>query len=216
MKIIQVKEWLLVEQKSDTKRPEFSVVIADKDISAKPVQIRLPYSSVTDTTISPETHDLFITAEKLKSNTRKLNKNNVFFREKTSTEEGGVPSSSNFSNTPIGSIFGTGISSNRKAIIDAKTGDSVTVGEGGCAIGSPGKEILAGKKGVTFMSGSPTIPSLPETDALILKENGLGSMMPRCFVPPFSMPRYLPNLQFLAQLAGAIAIFKAISDIQKE
>jgi hypothetical protein len=216
MKIIQVKEWLLIEQKSETKKPEFSVVIADKDVSSKPMQIRLPYSSITDTTITPETHDLFITADKLKSNTRKLNKNSVFFREKTITEEGGVPNSSNFSNTPIGSTFGSRISTNRKALIDSATGDSVTVGEGGCAIGAQGRELLVGKNGVTFLSGSPTIPSLPETDSLIIKENGLGALMPRCFVPPFCMPRFLPNLQFLAQLAGTITLFKAISDIQKE
>lgn len=216
MRIIQVKEWLIIEQKSETKKPYFSVVIADKDISAKPIQVRLPYNSITDTTISPDTHDLFITADKLKPNTRKLNRNNVFFREKTPTEEGGIPSTTTFSNTPIGSTFGSRISASRKALVDPSTGDAVTVGEGGCAIGSPGRELLVGKNGTTFMSGSPTIPSLPETDALIIKENGLGALIPRCFLPPFCLPRFLPSLQFLAQVTGAIAIFKAISDIQKE
>jgi hypothetical protein len=216
MRIIQVKEWTIVEQKvHGNKRPFFSVIIADGDISSKPFQVQVPYESVTDTTISPETHDLYIASDKLKPNAKKVSRDSIFFRERTAVEEGGPQNVSGFNNTPIGSTFGTRIGQKRKAIIEPSTGDNVTVGDGGCAIGAPGREVLAGKTGVTLMSGSPTIPSLPETDAIILKENGLGALAPRCFIPPFCFPRFLPNLQFLAQIVGVIGVLKAISEIQK-
>jgi hypothetical protein len=61
MKTILVKNWVIVEQESPGKKhPSFSVVIADSEISSKAIQVRLPYSAVADTTIDPETHDLFI------------------------------------------------------------------------------------------------------------------------------------------------------------
>lgn len=217
IKLIKIENWSMVEQAPESgKVPQFSVVIADSNVSAKPVQIKVPYNPVTDTTISPNTHDLFIHYDGMKVNARSLMSENIFFREKSTTDTGGASTRSKFSDTPIGTAFGGGgFGSSRKAIIDKESGSAITVSSKGVASGMPGKELINGKDGTLILGGSPKIPDFPSDDHLLFKETGIGRLMPRCFVPPFCMPAYLPNLQFIAQVAGTVKAFKEISKLTK-
>ncbi len=214
--IAKVKEWSLIEQQPEqgSKRPGMSVIVADSDISSKAFQIRVPYSPVIDTTISPQTYDLFIDNSDLHVIPGKVVKTNAFFREKSGMDEGMKPATSSFPNTPIGMLSSNTVSDRRRGIVD-ESGTGVTVSAKAAALGAPGKEILAGEGGVTMMGGSPTIPDFPSTDHVLLKETGIGRLMPRCFVPPFCMPAFLPSLQFIAQVAGTIGILKEIEKMTK-
>ena len=209
--IIKIKDWRIVEHAPDSgKEPEFSVIIADQEVSTRPIIVKVPYTGMTDTTISEATHDLFIDPAFLRSNTPKTGKDNIFFRKQSRTEQGGVIKSSSFHNTPASVVFGDKIGKQRKAIIDQSTGASLTVGPDAVAMGAPGQELIAGEKGVTMTSGSPTVMDLPAEDHILIKETGLLRFLPKCFLPPFAIPDYIPNLQFMAQIAGTVAIFKEI------
>jgi hypothetical protein len=208
---IRVREWNIVEQlPEEGKEPGFSVIVMDPDISTRPILVKIPYTGITDTTITPETHDLYMTAERLQSGEMKASKDHVYFRKRTEGEEGGVPGESPFPNTPIGSTFADTVPTRRKAILDDKTGVGVTVSEVTTAFGKPGREMLVGKSGVTMLSGSPTIASLPEEDLLLFKQKGIGQLLPQCFVPPFCFPEYMPNLEIVGQIGKVVGILKAI------
>lgn len=208
---IRVKEWQIIEQLPEQGvEPGFSVVVADPDVSSHPVLVKVPYTGITDTTITPDTHDLYIDAEKLQSAEKKASRDYVYFRRKASTEEGGVPNTSDFPNTPIGATFAEPVPRRRKAILDDTTGLGVTVAENTTAFGDPGREMLVGKSGVTMLSGSPTIASLPEEDLLLFKQKGIGQLMPQCFIPPFCYPEYMPNLEVVSKVKGMVDLLKAI------
>jgi len=209
--ILKVKEWRIIEQAADSgEAPEFSVIIADQEVSTRPILSKVPYAGITDTTITPETHDLYVNAEAVRSNSPKTGKENLFFRKKSAREEGGGVKTSSFHNTPASAVFGDKVGLRRKAIIDESSGASVTVSDKAAALGAPGQELIAGENGVTMTAGSPRIMDLPGEDHVIMKETGLLRMMPKCFIPPFSIPDYLPDFRFMAQIAGTVAIFKAI------
>lgn len=212
--IVKAKSWQIVEHAPEIgKEPRFSVVVADQDISSRPLLIPLPYSSVTDTTIGPDTHDLYVDADTKQPNDNRSCKEHAFLRPKNLSEEGGVPDNSKFGNTPVGSTFGDPVSARRKAILDSTTGLGITVSDQTTAIGVPGRETLIGKKGVTFLSGSPTVASLPEEDMLLFKQKGIGQLAPQCFIPPFCFPEYMPNLEFAGQVSKVVGILKAIRNL---
>lgn len=214
--ILRVKSWRILEQVPDSgKEPEFSVIVADPDLSTRPILLKVPYSGMTDTTIDPASHDLYVDPDNVRSNAPRSAKEHVFFRKKTETDEGGAAQRSSFNNTPIGAILGDRVGSRRKAIIDDTTGASVTVSQNAVAMGAVGQELIVGKEGVLMNSGSPKIPDLFSEDHILAKETGLLRFLPKCFIPPFSVPDYLPNLKFLTQIAGTVAIFKAIREATK-
>lgn len=215
--IVKIRDWRLVEQAPDSgKTPEFSVIVADQEISTRPILVKVPYSGITDTTITPETHDLYMSPDTVRANTPRTGKENIFFRKKTVTESGGAVKSSSFHNTPAAVVFGDKLGKQRKAIIDESTGASLTVSQDAVAMGAPGQEIIAGERGVTMTAGSPTVMDLPAEDHVLIKETGLLRFLPKCFVPPFSIPDYIPNLQFMAQIAGTVAIFKEIRKLTEK
>lgn len=215
--IVKVVEWSIVEQPSETrsKRPEFSVVVTDGTLSSKAFQVQVPYNPIIDTTIAPDTHDLFIDNSMLNITNGKVVKTNVFFRKKTISETGAEPKASSFANTPVGVGLANKIDSQRRAIID-DSGTGVTVSKDAAAIGTPGQEMIVGKTGVTMLSGSPKIPDLPQEDHVLFKESGLGRLMPRCFVPPFCFPAFMPSVQFIAQVAGTITMLKEIDKLTRK
>lgn len=213
--IIKVKQWQIIEHAPEMgQEPKFSVVIADQDVSARPLLVPLPYTGITDTTITPDSHDLYMEmSSPSQPNDPKTCKDMVFFRPRTLTEEGGAPKNSEFGNTPIGATFGDPVNQRRKALIDDSTGMGITVSDKTTAFGTPGREMLVGKKGITFLSGSPTIASLPEEDLLIFKQKGIGQLAPQCFIPPFCFPEYMPNLEFAGQVSKVVDILKAIRSL---
>ena len=209
--ILKVKDWRLVEQLPDSgKEPEFSVIIADQEVSTRPILVKVPYLGITDTTINHVTHDLYMNPDTIRSNTPRTGKENIFFRKKTTTEQGGKIEPSSFPNTPAAAVFGDKIGRQRKAIIDESTGAALTVSQNAVAMGAPGQELIAGETGVTMTAGSPTVMDLPAEDHVLIKETGVLRFLPKCFLPPFAIPDYLPNLKFMAQIAGTVAIFKEI------
>lgn len=211
---VKVRNWQVVEHVPESGRePEFSVIVADQDVSSRPLLVQIPYTGITDTTISPDTHDLFIDTEKFQSSERLASKDYVFFRKRRLTEEGGAPEASEFPNTPIGATFADTVPQKRKSIIDDVSGVGVTISERTTAFGDRGREMLVGKSGVTMLSGSPTIASLPEEDLLLFKQKGVGQLMPQCFIPPFCFPEYMPNLEMVSKVSKMVGILKAIRSL---
>lgn len=213
---VRIKEWQIVEQVPETGiEPRFSVVIADPEISARPLLLGLPYTGITDTTITPESHDLYLEIELPISQDRRTLKNAIHFRKKNLTDAGGEAEKSQFPNSPITVTFADTVNEKRKALIDDDSGVSITVSDKTTAMGRPGREMLVGEKGVTMLSGSPRILSLPEEDIFFFKQKGIGQLAPQCFVPPFCFPEYMPNFEFVSQVANVVSIFKAISNLTK-
>ena len=213
--IIKAQNWQIVEQAPELgQEPRFSVIVTDDNISTRPLLYPVPYTGITDTSITPGNHDLYVNTEyDTQPAGQTSSKDHIFFRRKTLTETGGTPSVSAFTNTPIGSTFADTVSPTRKAIIDDVSGVGITVSDQTTAAGAPGQEMLIGKKGVTMLSGSPTIMSFPEEDLVLFKQKGIGQLMPQCFVPPFCFPEYMPNMEFVSQVSGVVDIMKAISSI---
>lgn len=210
---IKVKKWEFVEQLEPGKEPGFSVVVYDQNISTRPILVQIPYTGMTDTTITPETHDLYIEASQLQSHERLASRDYVYFRKKQDVDEGGPLHQSDFPNTPIGVTFADPVPRKRKAILDDETGVGVTVSENTTAFGNPGREMLVGKEGVTMLSGSPTVASLPEEDLLIFKQKGIGQLMPQCFIPPFCFPEYMPNIEMVSKVSKMVNILKTIRSL---
>jgi hypothetical protein len=213
--IIRVKQWYIVEQAPELgQEPRFSVVVTDDIISTHPLLYQLPYTGITDTSITPDTHDLYIErSDDVQHQGSKSAKDHIFFRRKTLTEEGGTPSVSSFGNLPVSSVFADTVSATRKAIVDDNSGVAITVSDKTTATGTPGREMLVGEKGITMLSGSPTILSLPEEDLVLFKQKGIGQLAPQCFVPPFCFPEYMPNMEFVGQVSKVVEIMKAIRAI---
>lgn len=217
MTSIKVRDWQIVEQipEDGGREPRFSVVIADPALSARPVVMNLPYTGITDTTVSPETHDLYLQSELPLPKDKKTLKDSLFFRKKVLSEDGGAPGNTPFPNTVVGAVFANPVGERRKAIIDDASGVSLTVAETTTAMGRPGQEMLVGQNGVTMLSGSPRILSLPEEDLVLFKQKGIGQLAPQCFVPPFCFPEYMPNFEFVSQVAGVVSIVKEIARLTR-
>lgn len=212
--LVKAAEWRMIEQIPDFgKEPRFSVLVADSQISIRPILYPLPYTGITDTTITPVSHDLFVDAVEVRANDGKTGKEYLFFRKKSETDAGGKIEASTFHNSPIVSVLGDKISRERKSMMEQSSGAGVTASVDSCAMGSPGQEIVAGETSVMFTGGSPDIIDLPSTGHGVLKQTGLMNLMPKAFIPPFSIPDYLPDLSLLRQTQGLVGIFRELKNV---
>jgi len=170
-----------------------------------------PFSfGIVDTTISSETYDCTIFYDdedfRIITNpkptfaffTKKLNKH----PESISPSEPGKISQSMDSRT--GTKF-RGI----KGPID---GVSINLGENCIELVVGDTKVILGKQGISFY-GSITEYSLPEkSQGGLLKETGILRLLPKCFVPPFCMPDYVPDLTLIQKTNGMLNVVKKLKD----
>ena len=53
--------------------------------------------------------------------------------------------------------------------------------------------------------------SFPKTNRLIMEETGIMRILPKCFLPPFSIPDYLPNMDLIG---STMKIYNAVKKIK--
>ena len=87
-------------------------------------------------------------------------------------------------------------------------------------IGSDSVEFIAGDNKIIVSSngisiyGNVTDYNLPsKSQGGLLKETGLLRMFPKCFVPPFALPDYIPNMDLMNRVSGMMNILKAMGEV---
>jgi hypothetical protein len=120
-----------------------------------------------------------------------------------------VPTAENADPTQI--VTGSSLPENYRIARSENSGSSVGLGDSAIVIKSGDTMMTVTPRQITTQ-GKKVELSLPNTNNIIVEESGFLRFLPKCFIPPFSLPDHLPNV---SMLTAAVRVAKAIGTAVK-
>ena len=104
------------------------------------------------------------------------------------------------------------IKSDYKIMKSKNNSSYVAVSDDSVYLRAGNSKLVLGNNNITMYGGVVKM-GFPEENNVLLKETGMLRMMPKCFIPPFAIPDYLPNVDLLVQVAEVGKAVRKLQDI---
>lgn len=92
---------------------------------------------------------------------------------------------------------------------------SINVGDNSIEIVSGDTKILLDSAGITFYGNTKKYELPSDSQGGMIKETSFMRLFPKCFVPPFSIPDYLPDMNFMLKVSNIMTASKGFYDALK-
>ena len=178
-----------------------------------PTIIKSQYLGIIDYSINDQNYDCYVLYEDTDIDAVGLLKESFVYFVPKSPIDGGKPEDKHETSQPAQHINNAIPGENYKSIRSYPDGISkVLISDNAVIIKSGESMIHTDKNGVSIY-GHITHYNLPETSNAIIKENGLMSILPKAFVPPFCTPERLPDMDLPVQVSSSFETLKKMRGV---